>query len=168
MDHSDTTMRLGFPTDIHHEALDDGERGDAKERKRERLAPLPKECPSCTRLKPAGVHACPSCGFVPERQSGIRESDGELVAIKGRDKGKLPSLEDRQQFYGMLLWHQRERGYNAGFVAHKFKERFGTWPKGLIDHPVEPDDTFRRWLKSRQIAFAKGRLNRGRRSRDAA
>jgi DNA repair protein RadD len=167
LDHSDTTMRLGFPTDIHHDVLDDGERSDPKKRKQDRAPLLPKECPSCTRLKPAGVHACPSCGFVPERQSAIRESDGELVAIKGR-KGKLAGLEDRQQVYSMLLWYQRERGYHAGFVAHKFKERFGIWPRGLAELPVEPDDTFCRWLKSRQIAFAKGRLNQDRRSRDAA
>jgi len=61
---------------------------------------------------------------------------------------------------------QRERGYNAGFVGHKFKERFGAWPRGLVEQLVEPDDAFRRWIKSRQIAFAKGRSTR--RSRDAA
>ena len=88
LDHSDTTTRLGFPTDIHHAALDDGSGRTARQRDRERAVPLPKECPACTRLKPAGVRACPSCGFAPERQSAIEERDGELVVIKGRQKGK--------------------------------------------------------------------------------
>ena len=90
----------------------------------------------------------------------IAEAEGELVAIKGRQKKAEPDLQEKQSFYGMLLSYQRERGYSSGFVGHKFKERFGAWPRGLVDYAVEPDDAFRRWIKSRQIAFAKGRSNR--------
>ena len=70
-------------------------------------------------------------GSCPNGSPGSGRRDGELVAIKGRHKGKPAGLEDRQQVYSMLLWYQRERGYNAGFVAHKFKERFGIWPERL-------------------------------------
>lgn len=158
LDHSDTTLRLGFATDIHHDHLDTGERQATARQKRERAVPLPKECSACSALKPAGVHVCPACGFAPERQSLIEEREGELVAIKGRQKeGTQASKEDQQRFYAMLLSYAEDRGYAAGFVGHKFKERFGTWPRGLIDEPLEPDAQFLSWLRSRQIAFAKRR-----------
>ncbi|MEP9390579.1 DEAD/DEAH box helicase [Mesorhizobium sp. KR9-304] len=160
LDHSDTTLRLGFPTDIHHDTLDNGRSVRARAKGRERATPLPRECPSCSRLKPAGVHACPSCGFAPERQSAILERDGQLVAISGSRKAE-PTHDQKQTFYGMLLAYQRERGYNAGYVAHKFRERFGVWPRGLADRLVPPDITFLGWIKSRQIAFAKGRQRGG-------
>ena len=50
LDHSDTHLRLGFVTDIHHESLDDG-RARAKAKALDRIRP-PKECPRCTFLKP--------------------------------------------------------------------------------------------------------------------
>lgn len=46
-DHSDTTLRLGFVTDIHHDTLDTGARkkgGGGK--KREKPLMLPKQCPA--------------------------------------------------------------------------------------------------------------------------
>lgn len=45
LDHSDTHLRLGFVTDIHHERLDDGKKQEAAPR--EVKETLPKECPSC-------------------------------------------------------------------------------------------------------------------------
>jgi superfamily II DNA or RNA helicase len=46
LDHSDTTMKLGFVTDIEHYELNDGkERVNLKTRER-----LPKPCPKCAML----------------------------------------------------------------------------------------------------------------------
>ena len=84
LDHSDTTLRLGFVTDIHHEHLDDGRHKKSKASARDKSPPLPKECPSCHYLKPAGVHRCPECGFVPERRSAIEEKAGSLVQLNGK------------------------------------------------------------------------------------
>jgi DNA repair protein RadD len=52
LDHSDTTQRLGFVTDIHHDSLDDGSK-DAKklEAAESKKTPLPKECKKCGCLK---------------------------------------------------------------------------------------------------------------------
>jgi superfamily II DNA or RNA helicase len=49
LDHSDTTSRLGFVTDIHHDELDDGDRRISSARDRVKL---PKECPMCACLRP--------------------------------------------------------------------------------------------------------------------
>ncbi|MGP2491076.1 DEAD/DEAH box helicase [Mesorhizobium sp. PUT5] len=156
LDHSDTTLRLGFVDDIHHDHLDMGPHQKSNGSRKDRETPLPKECPACSRLKPAGIRKCPSCGFEPERQSAIEERHGELIALKGRRKDKREATHDeKQRFYSMLLWLQQDRGYAPGYVAHKFKDRFGIWPHGMMEHSVEPDATFLNWIKSRQIAWAK-------------
>lgn len=156
LDHSDTTLRLGFVDDIHHTRLDDGKHQKGTGRDEERAPPLPKECPSCSVLKPAGVRTCPNCGFTPERQSFIEERSGELIQIKGGKKKKGDATpHTRQQVYSMLLWIQQQREYKSGFAKAKFKDRYGDWPDGLVDWPLEPDAPFLNWLKSRQIAFAK-------------
>jgi RNA polymerase subunit RPABC4/transcription elongation factor Spt4 len=43
--------------------------------------PLPKACPSCSYVRPAGVHKCPVCSFAPERQVNVETKDGELVLL---------------------------------------------------------------------------------------
>jgi len=158
LDHSDTTLRLGFVSDIHHEHLDDGRHRTSGSDKREKPTALPKECPACTYLKPAGVHRCPSCGFAPERQSTIEEKAGSLVQLNGRRKSKAEATpHSRQEVFSMLLWTQQERGYKPGYAAAKFKDRFGEWPRGLREIPLAPDAPFLNWLKSQQIAFHKRR-----------
>ena len=134
LDHSDSTLRLGFVTDIHHETLDDGKHRQSSAQARQKAPALPKECPSCSYLKPAGVHKCPSCGFVPERQSSIEECDGELVQLNGKRKDQADITDhSRQDVYSMLLWVQRDRGYKPGYAAAKYKARYGNWPRGLLD-----------------------------------
>jgi DNA repair protein RadD len=51
----------------------------------------------------------------------------------------------------------RERNYSEGWVAHKMREKFGAWPRGLshVEEPVTAEVS--RWVKSRQIAWAKAR-----------
>ena len=157
LDHSDTTLKLGFVTDIHHEVLDRGKHRQATG-SREKKTPLPKECPSCAFLKPAGIHKCPSCGFAPERQSAIEERSGSLVQLNGKRKGKGESTpHTRQQVYSMLLWLQQQRGYKPGFAKAKFMARYGEWPRGLGEFPLPPDAAFLNWHKSQQIAFHKRR-----------
>ena len=156
LDHSDTTLRLGFVSDIHHERLDMGTHQAGKSQAREKAAPLPKECSACSYLKPAGIHKCPSCGFAPERQSRIEATDGDLVPLSGKRKAGI-SGHTQQQVYSMLLWTAQERGYKPGFAAWKFKARFGNWPRGLSDVPMEPDGPFLSWMRSDQIRGAKRR-----------
>ena len=83
LDHSDTTMRLGFVTDIHHNALDMGREKTSATQQRDKKAPLPKECSVCSFLKPAKVHKCPNCGFAPEKQTEVETVDGEACRNDG-------------------------------------------------------------------------------------
>jgi hypothetical protein len=158
LDHSDTTLRLGFVSDIHHEKLDDGRYQKGTAGAAERKPALPKECKACSYLKPAGVHKCPSCGFAPERQSHIEDRAGSLVQLNGKRKGKtVETPESKQRFYSMLIWIARDRGYQAGYAANRYKAKFGVWPRNLIEAAVPPDATVLNWLKAQQIAYRKGK-----------
>ncbi len=156
LDHSDNHIRLGFVTDIHHDKLDDGrERQKAEPKAREAL---PKKCPKCTFLKPPKLLICPACGFKPEPQCKVANQDGELVEFSSRSIPKPFNTAERVEFYRQLKHFAVARGYKPGWIAYKFKEKFGHWPSGL-DHltPMPPTPATLGWIRSRQIAFAKGR-----------
>ncbi len=62
-------------------------------------------------------------------------------------------------FFGELKWIAQERGYASGWAMHKFKEKFGHWPDPSVkaQDARQPSLKTKQWVKSRQIAFAKGR-----------
>jgi DNA repair protein RadD len=154
LDHSDNHLRLGFVTDIHHEKLDDGrERQKAEPKAKEAL---PKKCGKCFFLKPPKVLICPACGFKPEPKCDVVNKDGELVEFSARGVKRQTKSTDRIGFYRELKYFANASGYKSGWVAHKYKEKFGDWPKGL-DHwsPAPPSPETLGWIRSRQIAFAK-------------
>lgn len=154
LDHADNTLRLGFVTDIHHPELCTAVKGERTQR--EQKVALPKECPSCTFLKPPKVHECPACGFKPEKRSGVEEEDGELVEITAK-KLKVAKAE-KQRWYSSLEYIARERGRSRGWIAHTYQKRFGVWPRGLTEYsPQYPTDDVRGFVKHCDIAFAKSR-----------
>jgi DNA repair protein RadD len=154
LDHSDTTLTLGFVTDINHEALDEGKRKETKGRapKAQELK-VPKECPSCHALKPAGVHTCPECGFAPEQRQDIETRNGELAHVAG---GKpKEDRETKQRFWSGLLWYVDNRGKSQGWASHRYKDRFGVWPRGLRDAPKQPGPDVHNWVRAGNIKYAK-------------
>ena len=157
LDHSDTHLRLGFVTDIHHEVLDDG-RPRARARALDRIR-LPKECPQCAFLKPPRTPKCPVCGFKAEATTDIEPTDGELVEITRRyDRTHTASNEEKAAFYAQLRGYAQARGYARarGWAANKFREKFHVWPNGFENVPaMEPTPKVLSWIKSRQIAWAK-------------
>lgn len=154
LDHSDTTLRLGFVTDIHHDTLDMGTERKAAAG-RESSPPLPKECPSCAFLKPAKVHQCPNCGFAPERSSKVEAVEGDLVELRGA-KAEA-TRETKQRWYSSLLFVEQARGYKIGWAANQYRQKFGVWPKGLSDSPRPPDQDVANYVKASLIRYAKGR-----------
>ena len=63
----------------------------------------------------------------------------------------------KQAFYSQLLTMARDRGYSDGWVSHKYRERFTVWPRGLDKSYAPVSLEVARWIKSRQIAWAKSR-----------
>jgi DNA repair protein RadD len=151
LDHSDTTSRLGFVTDIHHEELDDGNRRLSSARDRIKL---PKECPMCACLRPPTTNVCPHCGFEVKPTNKVLILDGELREL---DHNKR-AIVNPAEIYGQLKWIGQQRGYKPGWAYHKATEYFGCRPTGFDAAPLQqPSREIQRWVKSRLIAYAKGR-----------
>jgi DNA repair protein RadD len=159
LDHSDNHLRLGFVTDIHHTHLDDGKPRAKAEPKEP--GQLPKKCPSCSFLKPLRMLECPACGFKPEPKCSVVNAAGELIElIDRRTVDAVTAAKDKVTFYQQLKGYSESRNYKRGWVAHKFRERHGHWPNGL-EHlpPIDPSPAVLRWIKSRAIAWSKGRAS---------
>jgi len=142
LDHSDTTLRLGFVTDILHDKLNDGKGRGAIER--EKKIALPKACPKCTFLKPVRTQVCPACGFKAEAVSKVEHTTGVLSELT-RDGKKAVSgytQKEKEIFYRELRGYAIARGYKDGWAYWVYKDRFGVGPsnsfKGIALSPTAP------------------------------
>lgn len=158
LDHSDTTIRLGFVSEIHHEHLDDGKERRAPAVSKERL---PKECPKCAFLRPPKTKTCPACGFEAVPVNQVDNVGGELFELT-REKYVRPKdwpIERKQKFYSELLLHAHLRGYKRGWAYHAYKKRLGVGPANTMhDHParqISPETES--WIRHYHIAKAKAR-----------
>lgn len=161
LDHSDTTLRLGFVTDIHHATLSDGvmsaDAGPAGEREQAK----PKECPVCHYVRAPKVQGCPSCGHVAERSTEVQTVDGELVDLSAQRQANKAGWEEKAAFIAQLRRYQIDSGKKPGWVAQKYKARFGVWPNDpRVSHVraaerVAPD--VRNWITGQNIRYAKSR-----------
>lgn len=159
LDHSGSTARLGHPCDDLPLRLDDGKPKISSSEKKERVEPLPKPCVKCKFVKPAKVHACPKCGFAPERQSTVEVAAGELVKM---DRKKPIKKEAGQHVYSQLLGYAEGRGFKTGWAYHKYAEFFGgKYPNGLRQVAATPTPEILGWIKSKQIAAAKAQQKHG-------
>jgi DNA repair protein RadD len=168
LDHAGNHLRLGMVTDIGQDRLDDGkERQNASQRTRERGEPLPKLCDDCKAVVPRAGRECPNCGAPIQARNEVEAIDGDLVELGARRTGERHlSIEDKAAFYGELRGYAAVKGYNDGWIAHKYRERIGVWPNDPRIRTATlraPSEATRGWIISRNIAWrkAKGRVARG-------
>lgn len=152
LDHSGSVVRLGFPTDEFPLELDDGKPSESKGTEQEKEKPLPQACPSCSYVKTA--HKCPQCGFAPERRANVDVKAGDLVQL--RKKAKAQKM-DKQEFYSQLLSIAQEKGRQPGWVAHRYRDYFGVWPRGMQEIPAPPSNELKGFITHLQIRAAKGK-----------
>lgn len=151
-DHAGNALRLGLPTDIHHDALDATPKGKRPPSK-PAAEKLPKPCSKCEVLFTGKL--CPSCGH-ERAPAPVDAAEGELVEITGK-RAPVP-MAVKLQWLAMLLWMAKSRGYKAGWASQQYKQRFGCWPpNGVHPMPVQPSPEVANWVKSRQIAYARRR-----------
>lgn len=163
-DHSGSVHRLGYPDSIEYDTLpskNDGMKTSVSERENEKREKLPKECSQCHYMKPAGVYQCPKCGHKPLAGEDVdTDVSRGLKQISG--KKKVVTKQQKQSWWSQIKFYQRQRAAQGkpvsdGWCAHTFKDKFGTWPNGLQDYPMEITPEVNNYIKWKQIAFAKGR-----------
>ncbi len=164
LDHSDTTQRLGFVTDIHHDKLNTSKPKDPAEV--EVKPPLPKPCPKCSFMRPPRVPVCPACGFIPTKQSGVLYAEGELEPleespVRAKHSGVREQLQKLQpaQLYGALKLLAMRRGYKPSWATAQYKTIMQRWPSNETKDcaMVEAPPILISWLKAEQIRYAKGK-----------
>ncbi|HAT2830964.1 TPA: DEAD/DEAH box helicase [Klebsiella oxytoca] len=163
-DHSGTVHRLGFPDSIEYDALpskDDGMKEAACRAAEKREEKLPKECPECHFMKPAGVYVCPKCGFKPLMGQDVETDTGRTIK-KLKKEEKIHTKAEKQSWWSQIKFYQRQRELmgkpvSDGWCSHTFRDKFGEWPSGLSDFPMEVSPAVNNYIKHKQIAFAKAR-----------
>lgn len=165
LDHAGATFQHGRVEDHVEWTLDEDKRAEAPAHahrqqtgSRSRLM----TCHKCHAVRMAG-EPCPQCGWYPEaRAEPVEIIDGELARVdrQGRVHPRDWSNFDKMKFHGELIWIQRERGYQPGWVWHKFEERIGHPPPRHDPPPFKPSPETLSWIRSRIIAWAKSKGRR--------
>lgn len=155
LDHGGNVERLGFYEDEMYWTLDDKPCSNRVQKPRTKERKI-LTCDMCS--AEFSGRRCPVCGHqVKDYGKKIAAVDGDLVEI-GKNKKPKATTEEKAAFYGMLEWMRREKGYQQGWAAHKFKAKFGSWPnhyRGTA--PIEPDQAFKNYMTYQNIKFAKMR-----------
>jgi DNA repair protein RadD len=162
LDHSGAVFRHGLPEDhIEWTLKVDGYAINPTHEKRTRSEePKLRECPACKVVMV--TPPCAQCGWMPAPRRG-RDADfvdGELgIVTNGKARAPLYDATARIEFFQQLRAVQQMRGYRKGWAAHKFKDKFGHFPPWSYNDlpPTAPTDATLRWIKSRNIAFARAR-----------
>ncbi|WP_315710010.1 DEAD/DEAH box helicase [Brenneria uluponensis] len=163
-DHSGTVHKLGYPDDIEYDGLlsssDGMEDTPVNTSKPDQTERLPKECPSCHYVKPAGIYICPKCGFKPLAGEDVDTDRSRRLTKVSKTKEKITS-EMKQSWWSQILFYQRIRSTQGkpvsdGWCSHTYRKKFGAWPKGLHRTPQEMSPEVMNYIKSLRIAYAKG------------
>jgi superfamily II DNA or RNA helicase len=112
------------------------------------------DCPRCGAIRTAGER-CRSCGFLPQRQpQSVDFIDGDLARLD-RNRQPIVATADKVRWQRELIHIANSRGYRPGWAAHKYREKFGHWPKRNDVHPLPASGEVLAWVRSRQIAYSK-------------
>jgi hypothetical protein len=61
----------------------------------------------------------------------------------------------RRQFHSELLGYANMMGYQAGWVYHQFKKKFGLEPRAMTHVAATPTTETIKWIKHTLIAYRK-------------
>ena len=116
-------------------------------------------------MKPAGVYVCPKCGHKPLAGEDIDTDTGRKLKKLGNEQPQ-PTKAEKQAWWSQIKFYQKQREslgktpVSDGWCKHTFHERFGEWPRGMSDYPMDLTPTVSNFIKHKQIAFAKGKAKR--------
>jgi DNA repair protein RadD len=142
LDHSGAVYRHGLPEDHVEWTLSPDKKAESPthQSRLRRDAPGLLECTQCAALRTGG-QPCPCCGFLPKRPAQyVAHVDGDLSLVTGgKANGVNYDHQARQAWHAQLRAIAQLRGYKPGWVAHKYREKFGTFPSwGSTPEPIAP------------------------------
>ena len=109
------------------------------------------KCPVCSALWPSGSDTCLHCGHVKEKRNMVSQEQGDMEELKG-----AVSTASKQDWYDMLQYYVKYRGWSDGRAAHTYKEKFGVWPRNLIKgRDKMPSPEIDAFIKKRLKAYFK-------------
>jgi len=158
LDHSGNYLRFRKEWDkLFDEGVTELENGSETAKKEpEEKEKKEAKCPACGALWVWPGRECGECGHEkPMKQ--ILNVPGELTEL---EITKRELLSENQKFYSELIYYSRMRGYKEGWAAHKYKEKYGAYPRGLHTNPLATSNKTSAWIKSRNIAWAKSKAVR--------
>jgi len=161
LDHSGAVFEHGLPDDPIRWTLRPDKRAESPSQSKRAKGSMPSltSCPECGAVRHGGK-PCPACGWRPRRKAETFEViDGQLGQVDRtrRVKTSPPSFDEKRRWHCELAFIADEKGYQRGWVSHKYRERFGSWPEARTVIPQPAGQEVRGWVRSRQIAYAKGR-----------
>ena len=159
IDHSGAVYINGFATDDHNWTL-----GKGKIKEPIRREPGEREvktviCEGCFRTY-EGSNICPTCGLVHKQKSSFMETiDAQLGLVDKvtREVKKKEKYGDgyKQKFYQELLGWTVVKKKQPGAAAHKYKQRFGDWPRFGDVQPLQPSKDTMSYIQHLNIKWAR-------------
>jgi DNA repair protein RadD len=162
LDHSGAVFRHGFIEDRVDWTFDPDKRPGSPThaaRLRRGYSSRLLECTQCGSTRVAG-ESCSHCGFRPERTpQAVVFKEGNLASVDRQRRTATIQSDpaERIRWHGMLTHIATKRGFRSGWIAHKFRAKFGTWPPVRAIAPIEPSPEVLSWVRSRDIAYAKAK-----------
>lgn len=156
LDHSGNFLRFRDDWDrIFYQGVTELSEGGEKAKKEPTLKEKKEAiCPACKVLWTFSGKVCGSCGYERKPKPGVSMVNGELLELAETNK-KL--MIDNKQFYAELLYYSKQKGYKEGWASHKYKEKFGVFPRSIPKDIAPPSTQTMKWIKSRRIAYVKGK-----------
>ena len=112
-----------------------------------------KACPICFAIVPAAAEHCPYCGHVfAGKPRVVTETTEELIEVSViRARYLAMGPDERLSLYRGLETQCAALGYRPGWVAHRYRDKFGIWPEAELVARAEagtskPLEALGRWL----------------------
>ena len=159
LDHAGAVFAHGFPDEPIAWTLGADRRAEnpAQTARKSGHTPSLTDCPECHAVRLEGK-PCDFCGWRPRPRAVAPDViDGELAEV-GRDRKSMPrniDAAERRRWHAELVWIAEERGHKPGWAAHKYKDKFGSFPIERDVQPAPPSREVRAWVRSRDIAYRK-------------
>lgn len=143
-DHSNNCWEFGYPDEDVEWDIDGTKKIQDKIKEKKAKEPIESRkliCKKCA-SKFSGTLVCPNCGTMWERPPDeIKMEEGVLKEIERKRLNRNSSKQEKQEFWNDCLGWAIGTGRKIGAASHRYKERYGVWPRNLDDIPRGGDES---------------------------